>query len=88
MKVEVFDDKKLVCVWLSHQDQNDPALQERLKPLYQEYKKKKYLVSVFFSGHEDIEELTRNLLQYNRKKIEENSIAAEKKKKKSYEMAL
>ena len=87
MKVEVLNEKKLVCVWLSHKDQYDPSLQERLKPLYQEYKKK-YLVSVFFSGHEDIEELTRDLLQYNRKKIEEDSIAAEKKKKKSYEMAL
>ena len=81
MKVEEFDDKKLVCVWLSHQDQNDPSLQERLKPLYREYKEKKYLVSVFFSGHEDIEELTRDLIQYNRKKTEENSVAAEKKKK-------
>lgn len=88
MKIEVSDEKKLVCVWLSHKDQNDPALQERLKPLYQEYKQKKYLVSVFFSGHEDIEELTRDLLQYNRKKIEEDSIATERKKKKSYEMAL
>ena len=88
MKVEVLNEKKLVCVWLSHKDQHDPSLHERLKPLYQEYKQKKYLVSVFFSGHEDIEELTRDLLQYNRKKIEENNIAAEKKKKKSYEMAL
>ncbi len=88
MKVEVFDDKKLVCVWLSHKDQNNPSLQERLKPLYREYKQKKYFISVFFSGHEDMEELTRDLLQYNRKKIEEQHIAAEKKKKKSYEMAL
>ena len=63
MKVEVFDDKKLVCVWLSHKDQNDPALQERLKPLYQEYKQKKYLVSVFYSGHEDIEGLTPKQIQ-------------------------
>ena len=88
MKIEVFDEKKMVCIWLDHADQENPAIQDQLKPLYQEYKQKKYLVSVFYSGYEDLEQLTGDLLLYNRKKIEENSIAAEKKKKKSYEMAL
>ncbi len=88
MKIDVFDENKMVCIWLNHADQKNPAIQNQLKPLYQEYKQKKYFVSVFFSGHEDLEQLSRDLLQYNRKKIEENSIAAEKKKKKSYEMAL
>ena len=88
MKIEVFDENKMVCVWLNHADQKNRAIQNQLKPLYQDYKQKKYLVSVFYSGHEDLEQLSRDLLQYNRKKIEENSIAAEKKKKKSYEMAL
>ena len=88
MKIEVYDKEKMVCVWLDHADQENPAIQDQLKPLYQEYHQKKYFVSVFYSGHEDVEELTRDLLVYNRKKIEENSITAEKKKKKSYEMSL
>ena len=88
MKIEVFDKNKIVCIWLNHADQENPAIQEQLKPLYREYRQKKYIVSVFYSGHEDLEKLTGDLLKYNRKKIEENSIAAEKKKKKSYEMAL
>ncbi|MBR3019378.1 MAG: hypothetical protein IKH57_20255 [Clostridia bacterium] len=88
MKIEVFDENRMVCIWLDHADQKKPAIQDQLKPLYQEYKQKKYFVSVFFSGHEDLEQLSRDLLQYNRKKIEEQHIAAEKKKKKSYEMAL
>ncbi len=88
MKIEVFDENKMVCVWLDHADQENLAIQERLKPLYQEYHKKKYFVSVFYSGQDDLEETTKELLLYNRKKIEENRIAAEKKKKKSYEMAL
>ena len=88
MKIEVLDKEKMVCVWLTHADQENPAIQEQLKLLYQEYHQKKYFVSVFYSGHEDLEQLTGDLLKYNRKKIEENKIAAEKKKKKSYEMSL
>ena len=81
MKVEVFDDKKLVCVWLSHDDQENRSLQERLKPLYQASKQKKYCAAVFFSGHEDVMDLTRELLQYNRKKLEEIGLNADKRTK-------
>ena len=88
MKIEVSDKEKMVYIWLNHADQENPAIQERLKPLYQEYHKKKYFVSVFYSGQNDLEETTRELVLYNRKKIEENSIAAEKRKKKSCEMAI
>lgn len=88
MKIEVLNREKMVFVWLNHTDQENPAIQERLKPLYQEYHQKKYFVSVFYSGYEDLERLTGDLLLYNRKKIEENSITDEKKKKKSCEMAL
>ena len=88
MKIEVLDKEKMVCVWLSHADQENPAIPERLKPLYQEYRQKKYLVSVYYSGHEDLEWLTGDLLKYNRKKIEENRINAEKKEKKAREMSL
>lgn len=88
MKIDVLDKEKIVCIWLDHADQKNPAIQDQLKPLYQKYRQKKYLVSVFYSGQDDLEETTKELLLYNRKKIEENSIAAEKKKKKSYEMSL
>ena len=81
MKIEVLDNEKMVCVWLSHADQENPEIQEQLKPLYQEYRQKKYFVAVFYSGKEDWEQHTGDLIKYNRKKIEENRIAAEKKKK-------
>ncbi len=80
MELEVYDTKKMVCVWLTHADQDDPAIQEQLKSLYSKYKQRKYCVAVFHSGQEDLEGLTRDLLQYNRKKTEEISMAAEKKK--------
>ena len=68
MKIEVLDKEKMVCVWLTHADQENPAIQEQLKLLYQEYHQKKYFVSVFYSGHEDLEQLTGDLLKYNRRK--------------------
>ncbi len=80
MELEVYDTKKMVCVWLTHADQDDPAIQEQLKSLYLKYKQRKYCAAVFHSGHEDLEGLTRDLLQYNRNRTEEINMAAEKKK--------
>lgn len=84
MELEVYDTKKMVCVWLTHADQEDLAIQDQLKSLYLKYKQRKYCVAVFHSGHEDLEGLTRDLLQYNRKRTEEISMAAEKKKSIAY----
>lgn len=79
MELEVYDTKKMVCVWLTHADQEDSVIQDRLKGLYWKYKQRKYCVAVFHSGQEDLEGLTRDLLQYNRKRTEEISMASEKK---------
>lgn len=80
MELEVYDTKKVVCVWLTHADQEDSAIQDQLKSLYLKYKQQKYCVAVFHSGREDLEGLMRDLLQYNRKRTEEISMAAEKNK--------
>lgn len=87
MELEVYDTKKMVCVWLTHADQENAAIQEQLKSLYLKYKQRKYCVAVFRSGHEDLEGLTRDLLQYNRKRTEEINMAAEKKKAKIFGLA-
>jgi hypothetical protein len=49
-----------------------------LKTLYAEYKAKKYMVAQFHSGTEDLYEGTRDLLLYNRKRIEELAVRREK----------
>ena len=46
LEINVRDDNKLVEVWMTNVEQQDHALREKLKPLYQEYKRKKYLVAV------------------------------------------
>ena len=67
MKIRVRDDSKIVEVWLTREEKEDEALRESLKPLYQQYKEQKYLVSVFLSGEEDLYPLTLDLLRSNRR---------------------
>lgn len=69
MEIDVRDNSKIVEVWLTREEKQDANLRRRLKPLYQEYKEKKYLVAVFESGEQNLEELTGSLLGYNRKRV-------------------
>ncbi len=78
MQIKVHDDSKIVEVWLTNAEKDDPAVQERLKPLYAAYKLKKYTVCVFKSGGQDMYTSVRDLLAYNRRKIAENYVKQEK----------
>ena len=88
MQIDVHDDKKLVCIWLSHKesDQMDKT-EEHLKTLYKKYKKMKYHVAVFQSGQEDVFELTSELLKYNRRLFAEREVQAEKERIKAEQQA-
>ena len=78
MEVHVKDDMKLVTVWLTRAEQEDTAIREQLKALYADYKAKKYMVAQFHSGTEDLYQGTRDLLIFNRKRIEEIALQREK----------
>ena len=80
MEIDVRDKKKRVYIWLTRAESEDPALKESLKPIYQEYKAKKYLVAVYESGTGTLEESIRDLLLYNRVRLRE---LEEPKKKKA-----
>ena len=69
MEINVRDSSKIVEVWLTREEKQDVKLRERLKHLCQEYKARKFLVAVFESGEQNLEELTGSLLGYNRKRI-------------------
>ena len=83
MEIEVKDKEKRVNIWLTRAESQDQALLDSLKPLYKEYKAKKYLVAVFESGTEDLQGLTRELLRYNRVRLRE----LEDKKQKAHDYA-
>lgn len=78
MELSINDERRTVEVWLSNEEKNDPAVQQRLKPLYAEYAEKKYTVAVFMSGSQDLYSLTSDLLCYNRKRIAELEVEQEK----------
>ena len=79
MEMEVRDADKKVLIWLTHAESNSVEMKESLKQIYREFKAKKYLVAVFESGKESLEELTRELLLYNRTRLRELEMAKEKK---------
>ncbi len=78
LEIHVSDDKKQVEVWLTRQEQDDRVVQEELKPMYQDYKRRGYLVAVFQSGKQDLYHQTSDLLLYNRKRVQELAVRREK----------
>lgn len=78
MEVRVHEDMKLVEVWLTRQEQTDNAIREQLQRMYQDYKNRKYMVAQFHSGGGDLYAITRDLLIFNRKRIEELAVSLEK----------
>lgn len=78
MKINIRDDLKIVDIWLANSEKEDRELREQLKPLYAEYRAKKYLVAVFESGSEDLWDNTSQLLCTNRRRMAEREAAQEK----------
>ena len=60
----VHDDEKYVEIWLTNAEAQDTVLREGLKPLFKEYKQKKYRVVIFSSGKGDLLTLTKDLLKH------------------------
>ena len=86
MELKVNDNTKIVEVWMTNAEKNDPVIRENLKPLYAEYKKKKYFVAVFESGEKDLYQGTLDLLAYNKRRCAELEVQREKKKRASQAM--
>ena len=76
--MEIREQSKIVGLWLTREERDDPAFRESLKPIYQQYKDQNYLVAVFLSGEEDLYQQTRDLLLYNRRRLAEKEVQAEK----------
>lgn len=74
MEMNVMDDKKLVTVWLTNADQKNLRVEAALQDIYREYEEKKYFVTVFKSGRENLYDCTLDLLRYNRKRSAEREV--------------
>lgn len=67
--------KKQIQIWMTQQESQDEALQNRLKPMYAQRKKQTYLVAVFRSGYKDLRESVPDLLLHNKKVLTEQFIS-------------
>lgn len=86
MEINVKDDRKTVEIWLTRAEKQDAVLRERLKPLYKEYRDRKYLVAVFQSGERDLTDATSDLICYNRKRLAEQETVRERQQGMSMSM--
>lgn len=71
MEMKVRNDKKIVEIWLTKAEKNDPELRAGLKDIFAEWKKKRYTVGVYESGGGDLYQNTRDLLVFNKKRLAE-----------------
>ena len=78
MQIQVHEDKKIVCVWLTKDESSDAATPARIKNVIAKFRPKKYLVVIFRSGTQELTESTRELLRYNRRLTAEREVLAEK----------
>lgn len=69
MEINIREDKKIVDVWLTNDEQNDEGIAAQLKQLYARYKNTEYTVVVFKSGSKDLYQRTLDLCLYNRNRM-------------------
>lgn len=75
--MEVRDQSKIVELWLTRAERDDPTVRESLKPIYEQYRNQKYLMAVFLSGEADLYQQTLDLLLYNRRRLAEKEVQEE-----------
>lgn len=66
MNINVSEKDRIVEIWLTNAQKQDKIFRESLKPLFAQYKAKKYTVAVFCSGDADLTEKTADLLIHNK----------------------
>lgn len=84
MEITMYEDKKMVAVWLTNADQKDPALREQLKSFYKDCKAKGILAVEYQSGTGDLYQNTLALLSYNRKRSAERALQIQPPKPKKH----
>ena len=71
LQIDVFDNQKIVAVWLTKAERDDERVREKLRELRAEYKAKKYTVAEYQSGDGDLHTSIYELLRYNKLRVAE-----------------
>ena len=80
MRIQTNEEKKIVTIWLTGQDQANPCCNAFMDPLINAWKAKQYFPVIFRSGTHDLYDNTTGLLLHNRdanvrKEIEQEKFA-------------
>ena len=71
LQIDVFDNQKIVAVWLTKAERDDERVREKLRELRAEYKAKKYTVAEYQSDDGDLHTSIYELLRYNKLRVAE-----------------
>ena len=71
LQIDVFDNQKIVAVWLTKAERDDERVREKLRELRADYKAKKYTVAEYQSGDGDLHTSIYELLRYNKLRVAE-----------------
>ena len=78
LQIDVFDNQKIVAVWLTKAERDDERVREKLRELRAEYKAKKYTVAEYQSGDGDLHTSIYELLRYNKLRVAERETERDK----------
>ena len=78
LKVEIMEQKKRVCIWLTREESASEDTQKEMMQLLKPYREKQYFFAIYRSGTQDLTEMTSALLIYNIKRSAEREVQMEK----------
>ena len=78
LRIEITEQKKQVCIWLTREESADEDVQKKMIQLLKPYREKQYFFAIYRSGTQDLTEMTSALLIYNIKRSAEREVQMEK----------
>jgi len=78
LRVSVYDDVKIVTVWLTRSEEQNDEVEKQIQQMCKDYTAKKYKVAVFHSGTDSFYECVKDLVVYNRTRSAELELQREK----------
>ena len=78
LRIEITEQKKQVCIWLTREESADEDVQKKMLQLLKPYREKQYFFAIYRSGTQDLTEMTSALLIYNIKRSAEREVQMEK----------
>ncbi len=68
------DSSKIVSLWFAGDENGAEHLPDEVRTMCDEYRARKYMITAFYSGKEDLFENTIAILKHNRKLSAENEV--------------